>query len=384
MQPPVPSPHTAAVALHKIIPPLSLKADASLERAKEVLNVLIPGPSLQNGPLPTEESTKAMLRTIHGYIEEDMPIPILIAAAACKLPLSGHSVDVAEVIFIKMLIDLQIQVQTYYPIGLSIRIRLEDGVTMVLFPREGLETMLASYVSEFRRVIETLNAASFITLVCETDVMPVHVYMPIVFKFSPLFIEHFKTSDNFLEGGEDEESKQKRISSLEELQSYGWGEPVSKNEREIWKSRYASHFPNKTEESYVEGMSLYYANILARRYLKGSGTLPSWKHGHLEIALRPPPEGSPVKQNRLYYRSAKKENIKSSLPFWQLVGISVRDKNGSLQLSAVSFKNKKVQGATRDTIQFGSKKLGISYSVIEPNPEASPEAKEKKHLAADA
>jgi hypothetical protein len=75
---------------------------------------------------PNQASQLLMREVIGGYVKESLPIPVLIVASACKLPLHGHSVDNSEVLFIRMLMDMQARVKSIYQPGFKLIIRLED------------------------------------------------------------------------------------------------------------------------------------------------------------------------------------------------------------------------------------------------------------------
>lgn len=56
---------------------------------------------LNHGQGPSTASRDMMKDVITDYVTHNLPIPTLIVASACKLPLHGHIADLAEIFFIK-------------------------------------------------------------------------------------------------------------------------------------------------------------------------------------------------------------------------------------------------------------------------------------------
>ena len=90
-----------------------------------ILKVIIGSRNLRQGPQPKIESQAEMLKVIKTRIAQYLPIPILIGSGP-KKTVSGVSIDIAELAFLRTLNCVNDAVKKYYAPGLHVVIRLED------------------------------------------------------------------------------------------------------------------------------------------------------------------------------------------------------------------------------------------------------------------
>jgi hypothetical protein len=137
-----------------------------------------------------------MRKVIKYYVEACRPIPVLIATSAWKLPIHGHGVDLAEVLFVHMMIDLQIRIRAIYSYGLKIYIRLEDLTLMALFPEtSNIQSSIAQYIQDFNNILILMKVTDFIVLRPESSLMSMSDFMSTVTHSVSMFERYILASD---------------------------------------------------------------------------------------------------------------------------------------------------------------------------------------------
>lgn len=301
---------------------------------------------------PKEGSRDLMREVIRGYVSANSPIPVLIVASACKLPLHGHGADIAEVLFVRMLIDLQIKMKSIFAPGVKFIVRFEDLTLMVLFPElTDLQKKTQEYIEAFRQIISMMKADHFIAIRPESHMMSTYQFMLKARQASELFHRYILATDaigplpseiDIQEAGspydefdsrdthaaEDDEQYARRVGGvalelLNSLQALGWKGGVSYELRTWLRTRYTKLYASQNPEDREEAMCRYLGCIPTRRELNGVGCFPAeTPFGRLEIGLVPPLPDTPEISTRVYYRSFPLVLSKSKAPFWRCKAIA--------------------------------------------------------------
>jgi len=315
---------------------------------------------LSRGP---NDGSRAMMRSvINDCVKSQATIPVLIPASACKLPLHGQKADIAEVLFIRMLRELQYRICSIYPPGFKFIIRLEDLTLMTLFPESrDIHDNTQEYIKTFRHMLTLMKADHFITLRPESSLMATYHFFIKHQEITQLFGNYINATDllrnsvfkdnkscnhnhdempvfNDTENDEELAKKSGGIASesLTILQSLGWLRGVSFQMRDWLRETYKKRFPSLSQLDHDCTMFRFLSCILVRKLLNGIGLNESEApFGRLEIGLIPPLPDTPEFSTRAYYRSCPLTLTKSKAPFWRCCGVIRHRKENHSQLSDI-------------------------------------------------
>lgn len=300
----------------------------------------------------TSELKQKIVDIITPYVQSNRPVPILIAASCCKIPNVSEPLDVAELSFLGMMIDLQKRcVSGGYQPGFDIRVRLEDLTVQHLFPVQGTspggtnsDTVEAcrNYHTKLQELVTFLNMDSFLHLIPESTLMPD------LEEFESRFEEAHSLFSAYLTQGSKE---------TVDLTQLNWHGGVSEQMQSFLLQSYSRLYPSLTKEQQYDLMARYFACICTRRsFPLGYGNDPSnWDtHGKLEISLCSPLPDTPLYSKpsvpihsrfaRIFYRSSPLLLTKEQMAFWAARGHITTVRNID-QIRLVSNRHSVTQGS---------------------------------------
>lgn len=265
------------------------------------------------GPNPSPENLVAIRKVISSAVETWKPIPVLMPWGSRK-PDNG-TVDVAEIGALKMLEALQLRVQSFYPPGITIRLRVEDVAGQYLWKDDGSEAIQGSrlYTKEIKRLVDVLAFNSFIDLVYESEIIDAERFRLEADSFRPLFLDYLIDTDAY---GIDADVKSRYA-----LNSIGWSGDISMEQREFYRRRYAKSYPGVTAREQTEKLAGYFSGVMARKVLAGYGS-EKCGDNFINLTFAPPVPGLPLGQvdRRIYYRTLPDTMAKTHIPPWRARG----------------------------------------------------------------
>lgn len=274
-----------------------------------VLSALVGSSKERLGPVPSDDRLTEMKAVIATAIAAEEPIKLLMPWGS-KKPDNG-TVDVAEIGALKTLEALQRRVQSVYPAGIHLRMRIEDLSGDYLFREEGEEALKASarYVHDFVNLLKLMHLP-FIEPVLEKKMMDCHVYNALADELRPVFLTYIENTDRYFII--DDPS----VASWQELSRLGWTGFIPCEMRNFYRSRYARQGLSPQEQNFK--LAGYLASILARIKLKGYGH-ERWGKEFINVSFAPPVPGTPepFAQRRLYYRTLPESMARTHLPPWR-------------------------------------------------------------------
>jgi hypothetical protein len=255
------------------------------------------------GPRPNPESEVRIRDVVRRAIEEEKPIPILIASAAVKVPI-GESLDVAELSMLRVLCALHLRVGKHYLPGISARIRLEDLTEYTISSEvPEVEQHVKNYIHSMCELVKALGYDNFIKLVPESSLTTPLLFNAHVQRYIGEFEDHLQGNSPL------------------HLQQLGWGGGVSLAMREWMYDRYDKLYPGTPHGGSVQRTILasYLSSILARRNLGAMGEDKSFK-GRLEVSFAPALPDAPPVSTRVYYRTVPLAQSSMHMSPWNAKG----------------------------------------------------------------
>jgi hypothetical protein len=284
------------------------------------------------GGRPTPESEVAMRAVARDCIFRQRPIPVLVGAGP-KKPVSGASIDIAELSALKTLACLNKRIQVYYPPGIVVRIRLEDATGYYLEEGvKGLHDSIERYIGDFCALTRILGY-NFISPVRERDLVDPAKLKFAADQISPLILDYLQESESV------PEDQWQNLGAWKRLHKIGWQGSISNEARKYYDERYRKLFPEMTGKERIELTAKYFGNTLARYQLHATGALSSWP-GYFQINFAPPIPGVPkeLTTTRIYYRTVPQKHTDRHMPFWRAKGYLRL--NGTTKISLASFHEK--------------------------------------------
>jgi hypothetical protein len=335
--------------LYKIIETkLGIRKDIE-QQIDNLLAEFISSKQWRVGGAPCKDSMNLMRNVALNCLKTEVPIPVLIPIAPCKIPLSAECpLDFAECFMIKCLIELQDRISKIYGQGLEIRMRIEDLTILYLYPSQSTQKIMEQYISDLNNLVNILGGSEFITLVKESDIMNVHQYVINCNENKSIFMEYIRLTDG----------KETEIDNdyYRELLRRGWRGPVSKAMRTFLLHQYSIFHPEMNTEQKHELMCKYLSCILVRKQMNGAGSLGKWDQiGRWEITFTTPLPDCPIISTRLHYRCMPYTESKMVVPPWRAKCII---KNQSKGTDDITFG---LVSINTPTTKNGEIKLGCTF-----------------------
>jgi hypothetical protein len=280
---------------------------------------------------PNPESEVAIRDVIRVSIESGKPIPVLVVCGP-KKPVIGESIDIAELSALRILACVQRQVQEVYPVGLDIRLRIEDSTGYYLEgTSEIIHNSMEKYITDLSALIRILGYDNFITPIRETALGLYPIFRDTANRLLPLF-ENYLSKSSMMP-----QSEWTNLDSFKLLQEKGWNGIIPPEMREYYHHRYTLLYPLYNESERLDAIAKYFAITLARPRVNGIGANPEWNNKFIQINFAPPVNGEPLNRTttRLYYRTVPFNHTKRHLPFWRAKGFLKL--NGLVRISLATW-----------------------------------------------
>jgi hypothetical protein len=269
------------------------------------------------GPKPSAEYQVAMREVVKYYTDRFLRIPILVPWGSRKPHVTG-SVDVAELSALKQLDCLRQRIEHIYPLGIDMRIRVEDASGNYLFEDEGVPSRLAveHYTEDFTRLVKVLGLDWYMKAVPESTLFNENTMKYKADEMLPDFIAYLAVTDGNVEMGVED------VPSFQNLKERGWKGEIPMAQREYYFSRYGSLYPNLNRKDAITKLARYFASSLARVQMKGRGDDIQWEGKYLQVTFVPPVPGAPdsIFNKTLYYRTVPLHFGASHMPPWRAKG----------------------------------------------------------------
>lgn len=286
-----------------------------------ILSELLATREIRQGAKPSILHQANIIKDIKAAINNSTPIPILIGSGP-KKTLSGESIDLAEFYVLKTLNCLNNNIKKYYPLGISVSIRLEDYTGYVLEPKNE-EASISKYIDDFKKLSYILGY-DFINIYTEGDFVDMNTFMSMVNNYQPTFLHYLLATME-----EEDVNKYKFFPKALE----GWKGIIPDIMRTYLIERYKRSYPNLTEYQYIEMMSRYFAATYVRHLTKSTGNVFDTNPIQLSFIGAVPGISEDLHSNRIYYRTVPMSNTKVHLPFWRAKGYFKITENNDVRIS---------------------------------------------------
>lgn len=276
-----------------------------------VVNELIGTGQQRYGPKPNPESLVVIRDIVRKNIADGSPIPLLSSWGGVKAD-SESSIDIGEVAALKTISCLNRRVKKYYSPGIDVNIRIEDTGALWLFRRqENMPASVKQYTDDFTKLTSIMDY-QFINAFGESNLMNLQSYINLSSDYSNIFHQYITQTDRV--GRLDS-----NLDSFQMLKVAGWGGDVNFENRNYYRDRYRSLYPNNSDTYYTILLSEYLGGILARYNMNGLGENKNWKHKYLKFSFVPAVPGSPFNfvSNYLYYRTIPQRYTRDHITAWR-------------------------------------------------------------------
>lgn len=307
-------------------------ATTSDQKLEGVVSELIGTHHVRLGPAPNPESLVAIRSVVRRAIENNKPIAILVPWGSKKTD-NTKSIDIAEIMGLKMLYCLQQRVSQVYSPGVSINIRVEDLSGWYIFEEEsGSVDASKRYVVDFEKLVTILGLTNFINPIRESDLSSntdFHTCSDIIMQKILVYLEE-----------SDKNSVDTSLSSFKELADLGWKGEIPIAQREYYYARYSKLYNCDAHTARIK-LAKYLASCLARHKLHIRCDNPDWENDFLELTFCPPIPGAPesLVSRRLYYRTIHDKYTRDHIPPWRGKGyLRIYDDN-TVSPAVTSFTN---------------------------------------------
>ncbi|MFA6307479.1 MAG: hypothetical protein WCS88_02220 [Patescibacteria group bacterium] len=279
-----------------------------------ILNELIGTRQTRIGPVPNDDSQKALRKVISYYISVNQPIPVLVPSATMK-PIINQGIDIAEISAIKTMACLHKRVSTHYKPGLLYTIRLEDVTGWYLEGDDiSIRQSMLTYMEQFETLIKLFNYDSFIHTLRESTITTRDIFFSTALSLETHFVELIKASDYA-------EISNSKAEIPTELLNYGWIGSLPKEQLNFYRARCNKMYPGADNETIDQLMAKYFSSLLTHDILEISGVNSDW-NGYIKLAFTPLVPGTPssLVLNKIYYRTIPSNLHRHNIPFWRARG----------------------------------------------------------------
>lgn len=323
-----------------------------------ITEALVASGNVRYGPQPNPESLFAIRQTVMHYMADAKAIPVLVPSGP-KKPVSGMSIDLAEVFALKTIAALQSRVQAYYAPGMVFYIRLEDLTGYVL--EDHINTIredIAVYCNDLMKLIKVLGYDSFIKPVLESEIVSEQTYTELTNKLIDPLLAYINDTDEL--GLED----YALLPSYGVLKSLGWQGMIPNEQRDFYRERYQRLYPDMKPHEITMLMVRYFATTLARYQLKATCIPEQYAANHIQLNFAPPVPGIPKEMvsRRLYCRTMPMKLSKHHLPFWR--GKGYLKLNGEAKPSIISWGEKQDYNNLTVTLKGNGETVNVTIDYI--------------------
>lgn len=322
-------------------------------------DILLGTKETRYGPIPKPEEMVVIRDTIRKAIEANVPIPLLALWGGRKTTPS-EGIDVAELIALRQILNVDELVKQYFAPGLHIHVRIEDLGAKWLWRTEGTDEFIDAYSKSFAQLIEIMKGSTHIEPILESSLMDE--------------TEYFKASEAVSEVMEDVITKYLAFPDIDivktpefqKLRDMGWKGDLPKEQVEFYMHRYKDLYPHLTPEHYVLMLSDYFGGSKARYDLDGRGEPSSSIESFLQMSFLPPIPGAPksLNGNTLYWRSMPASNSRSHIAPWRGKGyLKIGGSSGEVKGKIVSWRDEIIKDLQPFTLEIGSKEASVKVKA---------------------
>jgi len=285
-------------------------------------------------------------------------------------------IDFAEVFVLLNLDGLNSKICAIYSPGLDIVIRIED--LMCLKIEYGHEKERAFYIEKycaaFKTLIEDLGVGGFVAGLRESDMMVSADYDAKVEGFIGVFHDYLLAHPYYKQLTMTAEQREEDF-KLEELTieaaeaalgKSGWLGGIDAELIKFLDDRYRLLYPDLFISDRIIANAKYFACVLARKFLNGTGHRAEWNFGRIDLSFNPQMPGSMVFAPRIHYRAMPAKLVISNQPFWKLRTFGVRRRRKSSASEQLARLGIVVQNNTIDDVKrsYELKRLGSSVIAL--------------------
>ncbi len=291
------------------------------------------------GPLPSPESQVTIRNVIRYAISNTIAIPILIPWGSTKTDF-GSGVDVAEVMAIKRLIDINEEVKKVYPMGLEIVIRIEDLSGYTLFALDAEEDIIHDAIDKYSTSFEDLVymlSQGTIKTIKETDMENASLYEGKLKEYSHLMYEYLVVSHDIIQNDIEEAIDTPQYKALVNA---GWRGYVSYEQRWHYYTAYDKLYNHDGAQmpiqSYISRLALYLGGALAKHKLGLLGVQKHW-YSYIQLTFVAPIKGLPegFADHYIYYRTLPLSAARTHICPWRSKGyLQIKDGESVAKLTS--------------------------------------------------
>lgn len=309
------------------------------ELVEAISNILIGTKEYRYGCLPVPEHLVTIRKIIRLSIQNNKPIPILIPWGGVKSDFFSQ-IDVAELVAIQRLVQINEEVKQFYPLGLDIVVRIEDLSGYSLFSKEkhqkAIREAIDFYSQNLVNLFQILDPS--ISLRLETKMINEHLYMNDFNICYPKMLDYLIESEKAIETKSIDVTE---LNTYKTLTDFGWQGIISYEQRQHYYKAYQRLYPDITQKGIIERLALYFTGSLAKKRLLMSGAPYKWKGQFIQLTFVPPVEGLPegYDYHYVYQRTLPLSEARTHIPPWRGKGyLSI---NGNeVKFKITSFGNK--------------------------------------------
>lgn len=338
--------------------PESTKMDCC-QIMEAVSNEIVATGQTRYGPAPSPEGAVRIRQVVADSMRMGAPIPFLVPWGSVKTA-SNESVDIAELMALRMLGCLNRRVIRYYEPGIEIRIRLEDVGGLWLFadnPATPASTI--HYCGDMTDLVKVLNLGC-INVVKESDIVSIAKYEQMCMVMMSPMIAYLSESN-----GDESADELSSIGSFRELNRLGWMGSIPTKQRTFYYKRYRALY-GEENISVIERLARYFCGSWARYQCEATGLDPKWSDRWIQLNFANPVPGAPKKMadKVIHYRTMPAKYTRDHNPPWRVKGYLRIDNDNSVRPGLASWKTELNYDRFSTTLVNGENKVSIQTDYI--------------------
>lgn len=300
---------------------------------------------LRNGTIPGPESRVKVRETIRKYTSANKPIPIVVPWGSAKP--DGSSIDVAELMAVRALKNLDQRISEHYTPGTAINIRIEDASAPYLFnwKFDQAWSEAARYTDDMNSLLRVLGAHA-IELRPES-----HFLTPAAFaEFAALKFDAFLRA---ITTGEHEQ-----------LRAWGWKSEIKGEFLDYCLNKYKRRYPWMTLDERYEMLARYFASVMLRNERGLHGDDPQWNGDYLGVSFGSPIPGTAgFFGKRAYYRTMPRCYTSNHLPPWRAKGYFVANEDSTVCPKMTTFDDPRVLEFSKETVTLTATRHSVTIQA---------------------
>jgi len=326
----------------------SATALSSRDRLEMLTEVILSSKPNRFGPRPSPEGIVSILEVIRNSIHFGRPIPFMVPWRSEKPDGSGP--DVAELMALKQMERLHLEIKRVYLPGAEFAIRIEDASAPYLLIENQAAASAAArhYTGQLCKMINIANAASkfrFIRSRPESVFVSEDVFSMEAEKFRPDIEEAL----NLYRTRNDGRQEAERL-----LEGIGWTGGIREETRHWYESQYQKLYPGMQQSMQTHILARYFASAVARRTLGIRGDYPEWGGSFIDLTFAAPIPGTQEHfGRRVHYRTLPLSVSSAHMPPWRAKGylqVETGDEDCRVRVRLASF-NSIPEGLVSSTVQ---------------------------------